>query len=131
MTTHHSDSHHASQVDVLLTDCAKQDAGAVLGALEAAFPTRPGESLTEAVEPRPGAKHPTVWAASVDTRSHGHELGPVHLDGPLTADLSGGPRHVREVKKVLGDCFELEEQGSVSGDQEVELRVRLTEMPHR
>ncbi|MDX3071636.1 hypothetical protein ACIP98_06475 [Streptomyces sp. NPDC088354] len=130
MTTHHTGSHD-SHVDVMLTDCAKQDAGAVLGALEAAFPTRPGESLTEALEPRPGAKHPTVWSASVDTRSHGHELGPVHLDGTLTADLSGGPRHVREVKKVLGDCFELEEQGSVSGDQEVELRVRLTELPDR
>jgi hypothetical protein len=125
MSSHHTNSH----VDVLLTGCEQQDAGAVLGALEAAFPTRPGESFTEAVEPRPGSSHPTVWAASVDTRSHGHELGPVHLDGELFADLSGGPRHVREVKKVLGDSFRLEERGSVSGDQEVELRLRLTELP--
>jgi hypothetical protein len=44
----------------------------------------------------------------------------------VTADLSGDPHHVREVEHALSASFRVQERSSVSGDQELDVRLRLT-----
>ncbi|MBI0380164.1 hypothetical protein JBE27_28810 [Streptomyces albiflaviniger] len=54
------------------------------------------------------------------------EPRPASLTAPVTADLQGGPLQVRQMADVLARAFEVREQGAVAGDQERELRLRLS-----
>ena len=123
MSTPHPHTH----VDVLLSAGDRKDADAVFGALERVFPeTTAGHGPKVRTPDASGSPHPTVWALDVDARTHGAGAGPVPLRAPVTADLSGDPHHVQEVEHALADSFGVEERSSVSGDQELEVRLRLT-----
>jgi hypothetical protein len=125
--------HTHTDVDVLLTACDQHDAEAVLDALNASFEATPESRAagTSAAAPAPiPAGRPTVWSLCVNTRVHHEGGGSFPLHDAVTADLSGGPYYVRGVREVLKGAFRVEEQGHVSGDEEVELRLRLT-MPDR
>jgi hypothetical protein len=124
MSTPHPHTH----VDVLLSAQDRKDADAVFGALERVFPeTKSGHGPTEARTPAASeSAHPTVWALDVDAQTHGSGAGPVGLRAPVTADLSGDPHHVHEVETALAQSFGVDERSSVSGDQELEVRLRLT-----
>ncbi|WFB11156.1 hypothetical protein LRS74_32050 [Streptomyces sp. LX-29] len=115
-------------VSVHLTDCGHEDAGAVFGALEAAFPEGAGPPRSELRPGAAGVEHPMVWCMTIDLSTRGAPLRaiPVPLAGPVTADLFGAADLVRRVKKQLAAVFEVEERGHVSGEHEMELRLRLT-----
>jgi hypothetical protein len=119
--------HTHTHVDVLLTACDQQDAEAVFDALRTLFDAT--STPRPAASPAPGGPaqatsgHPIVWSLCVNTRKHGEAPGPVELKGPVTADLSGGPHYVHDVAEALAGAFEVEKQGSVSGDQEVDVRL--------
>jgi hypothetical protein len=126
MTSQASPHHSHTDVDVLLTARDRQDAEAVFDELSNAFDAT--SAPRPAGEPAPEADpsgHPVVWSLCVNTRTHHDAHGTAPLHGPVTADLSGGPHYVRDVYRALSDAFTVEEQGHVSGDQEVELRLRL------
>jgi hypothetical protein len=124
MSTPHSHTH----VDVLLSACDRKDADAVFGTLENVFPdTAAGRAPSTARTPDAALYgHPTVWSLDVDAATHGAGPGPVPLGSPVTADLSGDPHHVREVEHALSASFRVQERSSVSGDQELDVRLRLT-----
>lgn len=131
-----TEPHTHAHVDVLLTAHDRHDAQAVLDALGAAFeavsrprpaggpaPTTPGR----AGEPLAGEQdRPVVWSLCIDTEVHLEGGAAYALHGSVSADLSGGPYYVRGVREVLKEAFRVEERGQVSGDEEVELRLRLT-----
>jgi hypothetical protein len=117
-----------TQVDVLLTAADRTDADAVFAALEAVFPPSEGEWPREvtASGAEEGTPRPTVWSASFDAGSPGGHSQESRLRSPVLADLSGGPHCVQLLEDALGGSFTVEETGHVSGDQEVEIRLRLT-----
>jgi hypothetical protein len=129
MSTPHAHTH----VDVLLSACDREDADAVFGTLESAFPeTAAGHGPSSVRTPDATASgHPTVWSLDVDASAHGAgtSQGPVALGSPVTADLSGDPHHVREVEHALAESFRVQERGRVSGDQELDVRLRLSALP--
>ncbi|GGO87634.1 hypothetical protein [Wenjunlia tyrosinilytica] len=112
----------ADHVDVHLSGCSPQDAQTVFGALETAFPT-----AHAAVHGQAGGatRRQTVWIEDVEVRVPAENAGPVALSGTVTADLFGCDRPVRMVRDALVSSFAVEDLGLVSGDGEVEARMRL------
>ncbi|MEH6379489.1 hypothetical protein V7793_34895 [Streptomyces sp. KLMMK] len=117
----------ADHVSVHLTDCGHQDAGAVFGVLEAVFPEA-GPPRGETGPGTPGAG-PMIWCMSVDTRTRtgadAVQAEGTALSGAVTADLFGAADPVRQVKEELERAFAVEHRGHVSGEHEMELRLRL------
>jgi hypothetical protein len=125
MTTQHIHTH----VDVFLTAPAQQDVDAVYDVLATAFPATAGRPPEQQPSAPAGSApgHPTVCAIDVDALTRAAaELRPAPLTDAVTVGISGGPVFVHEVKDVLEEVFDAEELGSVSGDQETEVRLRLT-----
>ncbi|KAF4409105.1 MULTISPECIES: hypothetical protein [Streptomyces] len=118
-----NDQQRPTHVSVQLTDCARQDADAVFSALGTAFPTvvEPSAHGPEAADGRP-----TVWSTTVDVERAGEITAGASLSGPVVADISGGYQAVEQVRRALKGCYHAEEEGGASGDQEKELRLRLT-----
>lgn len=122
MTTQEKPSH----VSVQLTDCAREDADTVLAVLWSAFPQsadRRSEVSGRAHDT--DAEGPTVWTVTVETVG---EVGPgerPRLSGPVTTTLAGGYHAVDLVRQALTSVFVVEDLGSVSGDQEQEVRLRM------
>ncbi|MGW7418236.1 hypothetical protein [Streptomyces sp. NPDC054863] len=131
------------QVTVTVTDCPAQDARAVFEALATGFADTdrgPGDVPRET----PGAG-PTVWTSVFETDGAGRtgeagragEAGgvggagerpvPASLSGPATVTVQGGPHEVTRVREVLGAAFGVSDEGTASGDQEQEVRLRVTE----
>ncbi|MFC5909762.1 hypothetical protein [Streptacidiphilus monticola] len=114
--------HAPTNVDILLTDCAAEDADAVFDALAAAFPQAGGGHGPA----RAGTGAATAWSWSLAMGPHEHVLAHPQLHGPVRAELQGCPRDVREVRSALAEDFTVRDEGSVSGDQELELRLALS-----
>lgn len=112
-----------THVSVQLTDCAREDADAVFAALGTAFPL-----VADPAGHAPGSLNgrPTVWSTTVDVETPGEAPGGSGLAGAVIADLSGGYHAVGQVRRALENCFSTEDKGSASGDQEVEVRLRIT-----
>lgn len=119
----------AAEVTVVLTGCAPQDADAVFGALGTAFPASSRSAQRTGRTARGG--HPVVWTDCIDVRTRGAAVPQVALSGPVRAALLGGTRAVEEIRGALARAFGVEEQGRVAGDQEVEIRLRLTAAARR
>lgn len=118
--------HPSTRVDVLLTGCDEQDAETVFHALEAVYPqAEPTGPIVAGPSSRTGSR-PTVWAMSLDPHTHHPGAGPASLRGAVSADVFGCPHEVREVEHALAESFAVESRGAVSGDQELEVRLRLT-----
>ncbi|MBT2384094.1 hypothetical protein [Streptomyces sp. ISL-11] len=118
----------ADHVSVHLTDCGQQDAGAVFRALEDAFPEVAEPPRSEVQASRAGAEHPMVWCMVVDARTRHvpSEAAPVALSAPVSVDLFGAADPVRKVKQELAAAFDVEDRGTVPGEHELEVRLRLT-----
>ncbi|MFJ3925287.1 hypothetical protein [Streptomyces sp. NPDC090022] len=116
----------ADQVSVHLSDCTREAATAVFGVLEAAFPdpeaVTPGGPVTL-------ADTATVWSMAVDVkdRTARGAAAAGALGAPATADLYGAADPVRRVREVLATAFDVEDRGTVSGEHELEARLRLTD----
>lgn len=113
-------------VQVVLGECSAADADAVFGVLRAHFPSDRGEDAPHRTEqPRPA-----VWTGGfLATDSTGPVRG-VLLAGDVTADLQGSPVAVDRLRATLESAFVASPKGHVSGDQEVQVQLRLTGAEH-
>jgi hypothetical protein len=117
---------HSAHVSVHLTDCSPQDADSVFDVLGAAFPAAVDRETGAHCERPPLLANPMVWISTYDVRTSGPAGEPASLGGPVTADLFGCHRPVRQLEEALSRSFRLEEEGHVvPGDQEVQVRLRL------
>ncbi|CAM5244287.1 hypothetical protein GCM10010329_43950 [Streptomyces spiroverticillatus] len=110
-------------VQVVLSDCTSDDAGTVLSALGSAFAS--GRS-SDTPGGGPDAGSDTWTESFVAASDASGSLSGTGLKGAVTAELQGTPVAVDRLRKALTSAFTVEEQGSASGDQEVELQLRLT-----
>jgi hypothetical protein len=120
---------YSAHVSVHLTDCAPQDADTVFDALTAAFPSPVDREPGKHCERLPGVANPMVWIKTYDVRTRDRTAEPATLGEAVTADLFGAHRPVRQIEQVLAQCFRVEEEGHVvPGDQEVQVRLRLSRL---
>ncbi|MFF2655617.1 hypothetical protein [Streptomyces sp. NPDC058045] len=110
------------EVLVELSDCAESDAQTVFEALRESYSgDRPAEDVPHQVVPH----RPSVWSATFDVCGE-RKAGPPHrLGAPVDADLQGGYHAVDELRSALTSAFTVEVVGTVSGDQENQLQLRL------
>ncbi|WP_223281256.1 hypothetical protein [Streptomyces antnestii] len=109
-------------VEVVLGDCSAPDADAVFRFLGDHFDSDRGE----AVPHRPEGPRPPAWTGHFDVARSPADVTGVVLAGTVTAELQGCPVAVRRLCETLDAAFALEKVGSVSGDQEVEVQIRLS-----
>lgn len=110
------------EVSVVLSGCAKADAGTVFDVLRAAFATdRASVDVPQDVM----GKQPTAWVATVDVAEERVVSGSVELAAPVTVDAQGGYWAVERLRHSLAGAFAVRVVGTVSGDQEEEVRLRL------
>lgn len=112
----------AREVSVVVSGCGKDDARTVFDVLRAAFVTdRASADVPEEI----AGKRPTAWVATVDVSEARVVSGPVRLGEPVTADVQGGYWAVDRLRQGLANAFDVRVVGTVSGDQEEEVRLRL------
>ncbi|THA71489.1 hypothetical protein E6P78_06070 [Streptomyces sp. A0958] len=117
-----SEGHHDQEVSVVVSDCPENDARTVFDVLRAAFTT---DRSSADIPHEAAAKRPTAWTATVDVSEARTVSGPVTLGAPVTADVQGGYLAVDRLRQGLADAFAVQVVGTVSGDQEEEVRLRL------
>ncbi|MFG2502143.1 hypothetical protein ACGFSB_28520 [Streptomyces sp. NPDC048441] len=113
-------------VQVVLDECSVADADAVFGVLRTHFASDRGDAAPHRTE----QPLPAVWT---DDFVVDHSTGPVPgvlLAGAVTADLQGGPVAVGHLRDTLASAFSASVTGTVSGDQEVQVQLRLTGPEH-
>ncbi|AOT62550.1 hypothetical protein AB0E11_15040 [Streptomyces fradiae] len=114
---------HPAECDVTvqLSDCGRDDAVAVFGALDRVF------AGCEDVAPHSAAgREPTVWMATFDSSAHSGEADPApRLSKEVEALLTGDHQAVEKVEKALGRLFELRSAQHVPGEHETESRLLL------
>ncbi|MEU1329205.1 hypothetical protein [Streptomyces sp. NPDC005865] len=116
----------ADLVQVVLGECSVADADTVFTVLRAHFPSDRGTDAPRQTED-PG---PAVWTGGfLADRSPDHVPGTL-LAGPVTADLHGGPVAVARLREALEAAFVVATVGTASGDQEVDVQLRLTGPEH-
>ncbi|MFB7918474.1 hypothetical protein [Streptomyces sp. NPDC056061] len=113
---------HGQDVAVVISDCDTADARMVFDALRAAFTT---DRASADVPRKLAKKRPTVWAATVDVAEERVVSGPTPLGAPLSIDVQGGYWAVERLRRSLAHAFDVRVVGTVSGDQEEEVRLRL------
>lgn len=113
-------------VQVVLGECSAADADAVFGVLRAHFPSDRGEDAPHRTEqPRPA-----VWTGGFLAADSPGPVRGVLLAGPVTVDLQGSPVAVDRLRATLESAFVVSPKGHVSGDQEVQVQLRLTGAEH-
>ncbi|MFD9006675.1 hypothetical protein ACFV0T_38010 [Streptomyces sp. NPDC059582] len=109
-------------VTVSLTGASRADATTVFDVLRTAFPTdRPADAAPQEQQ----GNHPVVWTAQFEPTPERIPTGPISLEGSLTATLQGGYAAVDRLCEALEAAFTVHEQGTVSGDQEKEVDLRI------
>jgi len=109
-----------SHVQVVVSDCSAVDAGLLFAVLRRLYDS----DRDDGDVPRAGS---TAWVGTFDTdavRPPAPEVR-VELSGPVQADIQGTPLAVRRLEQVLEDTFTVHELGTASGDQEVEILLRV------
>ncbi|QDQ15795.1 hypothetical protein [Streptomyces spectabilis] len=109
-------------VQVVLSDCSAADADAVFGALRTHFRGDRGDDAPRQTE----ASRPAVWTGSFLAAQAPGPVPGVLLSGAVTADLQGGPAAVGRLRAALEGAFRAAVEGTASGDQEVQVQLRLT-----
>ncbi|MEV0122615.1 hypothetical protein AB0I16_13885 [Streptomyces sp. NPDC050703] len=113
-------------VQVVLDKCSAADADTVFGVLREYFPSDRGDDAPR----QTGQSEPAVWTGEFYADKSPESVSGVLLADSVTADLQGGPVAVGRVRSVLESAFVAEAGGTVSGDQEVQLQLRLTGAEH-
>jgi hypothetical protein len=116
----------APHVQVVLSDCSATDAGHLFTELCRHFDSDRG---ADDVPPHDTeGSRPTMWTGTFDTSAPAGTPDAPHaprLSGPVTAEVQGEPQAVSRLRDALEETFTVEELGRASGDQEVELELRL------
>ncbi|MFH8347477.1 hypothetical protein [Streptomyces sp. NPDC018045] len=117
--------HNDEPAQVVLSAQSPADAEAVFSTLRSCFDSDRAAGDTAHDEPKqPG--HPTVWTETFETSEVRGEVRPsVGLAATVTADLQGSHLAVDRLRDVLTRAFSVRTEGTVSGDQEVELQIVL------
>ncbi|MEW1865804.1 hypothetical protein OG896_35150 [Streptomyces sp. NBC_00669] len=105
-----------------MDSCVKEDAVAVLAALQASFPSDRAED-DKPVDTEGG--HPTVWTATFDVSRTLGLADPGRLSEPVTITAQGGYLAVDRLREGLAEAFSVRVVGTAAGDQEQEARLRL------
>ncbi|PKV83706.1 hypothetical protein [Streptomyces sp. TLI_146] len=113
------------RVQVVLSACSADDAESVLGVLRRYFSADEGADDAGHGPTSRGPARPTVWTAAFDTSRVPQEVSRAALGDAVTVDVQGGPVAVARLRDVLHRTFEVEDAGAASGDQEVDLQLRL------
>ncbi|WP_399096687.1 hypothetical protein ACGH2B_04135 [Streptomyces sp. BBFR2] len=114
--------HPDAEVVVEVTDCATQDAQAVFSALRTSFACdRAPEDVPRVV----AGPHPTVWTSTFDVTELRAEPAPARLTAPVSISLQGGYWAVARLRDSLRPAFAVQVTGTVAGDQEQEVQLRL------
>ncbi|MEV7420033.1 hypothetical protein [Streptomyces sp. NPDC089919] len=117
----------STDVTVVVSDCAADDARAVLSALGERFPAEgapPAQAAAAAA--RTGAA--TVWSSVFDVghpRERTAGAPPVALAHPVSVEAQGGYQAVDRLVGELGSVFEVESSGTAAGDQEKDVHLRI------
>ncbi|WP_307795507.1 hypothetical protein [Actinacidiphila acididurans] len=112
----------AEQVAVTIDSCCKEDAQAVLAALQASFASDRARGDTPADAPN---GRPIVWAATFDVSRTLGSPAPARLTEPVGITAQGGYHAVDRLREGLSGAFAVRVVGTASGDQEEEVRFRL------
>ncbi|MEU6972330.1 hypothetical protein AB0A71_32355 [Kitasatospora aureofaciens] len=140
----------AGHVLVRLTDGAPEVAGAVLDALETAFPTHTGRGRTrignvwdvpptltsestwtvaeagpEGTRTIPGPGPAVSTSQAFDVQSPAPPPGPPALTGEATAELLGAPEHVETMLRALSALCPVDEEGREEQGPQLAVRLRL------
>ncbi|MFD1657173.1 hypothetical protein ACFSL4_02720 [Streptomyces caeni] len=117
---------HVPQVEVVVSGCSAADAGSLFAELCRRFGS--DRSLDDAPHETAGVR-PTMWTGTFDTSAapgrFGRTAPPPPLSGQVTAELQGEPRAVERLRRALDETFVVHQVGAVSGDQEIEVELRL------
>lgn len=116
------ESLHGQEVTVVISGCDTGDARMVFDALRAAFTT---DRASVDVPRKLAERRPTAWVATVDVTEERVISGPVALGAPVKIDVQGGYWAVERLRRSLAHAFDVRVVGTVSGDQEEEVRLRL------
>ncbi|MFF1379775.1 hypothetical protein [Streptomyces sp. NPDC058308] len=116
----------AELVQVVLGECSVADADTVFTVLRAHFPSDRGVDAPRQTE----QESPAVWTGEFRVAGSPGPARGVLLAGPVTADLQGGPVAVAHLREALEAAFVVSPVGTVSGDQEIEVQLRLTGAEH-
>ncbi|MCM2415848.1 hypothetical protein [Streptomyces sp. RKAG290] len=116
------ENRQGGEVSVVVSGCATDDARTVFDVLRAAFTT---DRASVDVPQDVAGKRPTAWATTVDVAEARVVSGPVLLGAPVMADVQGGYWAVERLRQSLTGAFAVRVVGTVSGDQEEEVRLRL------
>ncbi|MEW2413152.1 hypothetical protein AB0953_05450 [Streptomyces sp. NPDC046866] len=113
-----------TEVTVVVSDCAEEDARTVFAALGEAF------TAEKSALPRSGgaaAGAATVWTSVYDVADPRGRAGqtPARLAHPVTLEAQGGYRAVDRVLAELDSAFVIDAVGTAAGDQEKDVHVRL------
>ncbi|MCE7079431.1 hypothetical protein [Streptomyces sp. ST2-7A] len=119
------------RVSVQVTDCGRETADAVFRVLRAAFPGATEEEDHEGGSAGTTGGDRMVWSLVVDAGSGDPAAppvagDPVGLGESVEAVLYGTVPPVRRVRKALETAFAAEDRGTVPGEHEVEVRLRLS-----
>ncbi|HZG05990.1 MAG TPA: hypothetical protein VE546_20845 [Streptomyces sp.] len=117
----------ANLVEVELPNCTASNAAAVFAVLRSAFPRSPQLGNGQDRAGADGAEKRRFWVGTVDVSTHGDVECTLDLNEPTEADLSGSPDAVRQVKDALAGFYDVTAEPRISGDQEVEVRLRLAQ----
>ncbi|MFH7595492.1 hypothetical protein WDV06_10370 [Streptomyces racemochromogenes] len=117
-----------AEVNVLVSHCEPEGAEAVLGVLAEAFPGMSPPAAVPARATAGPAAPPSIWAVTVDVRRRapGAPAPAVRPASSVTAELDGAAEPVRRVRAVLEEAFAGEHLGTVSGEHELQVALRLT-----
>ncbi|MEU7258398.1 hypothetical protein AB0B21_21650 [Streptomyces rimosus] len=117
--------HNDEPAQVVLSAQSPADAEAVLGTLRSCFASDRADGDTPHDEPsQPG--HPTVWTENFETSEvRGDVREGTRPAAAVTVNLQGSPLAVDRLRDVLTRAFAVRTEGTVSGDQEVELQLVL------
>ncbi|MEV6162630.1 hypothetical protein AB0L71_12020 [Streptomyces sp. NPDC052052] len=116
------ESLHGQEVSVVISGCDMGDARMVFDALRAAFTT---DRASVDVPRKLAEKRPTAWVATVDVTEERVVTGPLAIGAPVSVDVQGGYWAVERIRRSLAHAFDVRVVGTVSGDQEEEVRLRL------
>ncbi|WP_406378854.1 hypothetical protein [Streptomyces sp. NBC_01618] len=123
------ESLHGQEVTVVISGCDTGDARMVFDALRAAFTT---DRASVDVPRKLAERRPTAWVATVDVTEERVISGPLALGAPVKIDVQGGYWAVERLRRSLAHAFDVRVVGTVSGDQEEEVRLRLeSHLSHR
>ncbi|MFD4527035.1 hypothetical protein ACFWP7_24500 [Streptomyces sp. NPDC058470] len=109
-------------VQVVLGACSAADADTVFRALGSRFASDRGDDTPAQLTDT----HPDTWTSAFLVPHGAAPLSGTILAGAVTVDLQGGPVAVGRLRETLASGFAVEATGSASGDQEVDLQLRLT-----